>query len=148
MIGMMVGIYAREDSDKKRLCEYCQIMNWKYMIYFNLDKLLNDVHSGKINVVIVESIDKFSTESSIKLSPCLIWKNLNDVVRVYGCRFISLEDGVDSNKVMWESSVAVAIANNPKIKNKIKKGPGRPMITDVSKMSRMTKWRRKKLGLL
>lgn len=145
---MTVGIYIKENSDKKTLREHCQVMGWEHKIYSDLKTLLDDVHSGKIGIVMVKSIDKFSMESSVKISPFLIWKNLNDVVRMCGCRFISVEEKIDSNKLMWESSVVVAIANNPRIQKKDIPKRGRPMITNVKNMSRTTKWRRKKLGLI
>jgi hypothetical protein len=142
---MMVGIYARRmierqglNSKLRELRKYCQIMNWEYRVYLNLDELLDDVKARKIGTVMIKNLDEVFMGSISKM-----WEQLNCIVDC-GCRFVSLEERIDSNKLMWETSVTVAMANSPTMQ-KNNKGKGRPKIEDVNQMSRTTKWRRRKL---
>ena len=138
---MMVGIYARENSDKKRLREYCQVMNWKVDIYIDFDKLLYDARRRKIDMVLVKNVNGIFTEPPIKILKCL------EEITGCGCRFMSLDDGIDSDKRMWEVPLVIAINNMQKPEDEVKKR-GRPKITDPKKMSKRTLMRRIKENLL
>jgi site-specific DNA recombinase len=114
-----VVIYARcstdenkQDVDKqiKELERYAQANGWnvrrilqEYVSAFkNTDRtqfnsLMNDLRLKKYNLLLVYDLSRFSRQE-----PYMANQDLNRIVHVYGCRFVSLNDNIDSdNELQW-----------------------------------------------
>lgn len=110
-------IYARCSTDEVRqdveiqlreLRRYCEAFGWEYDelaeyesgyngIPPKLKQALEDIRLKRYNILLVYTLDRFS-RSHPKLTNGL----LDQVVYQYGCRFISLLEGIDSqNEMVW-----------------------------------------------
>jgi DNA invertase Pin-like site-specific DNA recombinase len=123
---MKVGIYARISTDEQKqdvdrqtdtLKEYCHRRGWDYILLPpdresaykikrarprpSFNKLLKMARMREIDCVLVNTLDRFSREV-----PTRIFRYFDDLVRLSGCRFISLTEGIDSNNPMWEPMMA------------------------------------------
>lgn len=145
----------RQDVDKqiKELTRYCEAYNWTYKIvqeYISgfkdvkrpqFDTMLEDIRKKKYDVLMVYDLSRFSRQQ-----PHIANEDLNRVVHKYGCRFISLNDSIDSDNditwnivrhiMVWQSNnYSKNLSNSIKagIRNKKEKGTykgGRPKVTD------------------
>ncbi|MBF0331369.1 MAG: recombinase family protein [Candidatus Omnitrophica bacterium] len=113
-----VIIYARCSTDEnkqdvevqlKELRRYCEAYGWSYEEAWEygsgyktdcqpkLDGVLEKIRLKQINVLLVFSMDRFSRQSPSKINALL-----DTIVERYGCRFISLQQGIDSdNELTW-----------------------------------------------
>lgn len=159
---MKAVIYARcstnedrQDVDKqtKELVRYCNAYNWKYDIvkeYVSgfkdvkrekFEDMLEGVRKKKYSVLLVYDLSRFSRQQ-----PHIANEELDRIVHKYKCRFISLNDSIDSDKdVTWQivRHIMVWQSNNYSknlsesikagIRNKKEKGlytGGRPKVLD------------------
>lgn len=111
-------IYARCSTDEsrqdvevqlKQLREYCVRQGWEYTEVYEyasgskgvpekLQETLDLISQRRYDVMVVHSMDRFS-----RLKPQTTEKMLNHIVES-GCRFISLQENLDSdNKMIWFS---------------------------------------------
>ena len=115
---MKAIIYARCSTDEKKqdvevqlkeLRRYCSAYGWEYderSEYGSgykednqpeLDKVLELIRLKHYNTLIVFSMDRFSREHPKKINALL-----DKIVYVYKCRFIALQQGIDSdNEMTW-----------------------------------------------
>jgi DNA invertase Pin-like site-specific DNA recombinase len=104
-------IYARCSTDENRqdvevqLCElrrYCDAYNLPYEEVSEygsgykgnqpkLDEVIENIRLDRYSVLIVYSMDRFSRQSPSKINALL-----DTIVEKYGCRFIALQQGIDS----------------------------------------------------
>jgi len=110
-------IYARCSTDESKqdvqvqlieLRRYCEAYGWHYEEVAEygsgykgcqpkLDQLLEDIKEKCFNVLIVYSMDRFSRESPSKINALL-----DTIVEKYGCRFLALQQSIDSdNELTW-----------------------------------------------
>jgi len=111
-------IYARCSTEESRqdveiqlieLRRYCQAYNWPYEEVFEygsgyridnqpkLDEVIEKIRLKRFNVLILFSMDRFSRQSPSKINALL-----DTIVERYGCRFIALQQGIDSdNELTW-----------------------------------------------
>lgn len=109
-------IYARCSTDESRqdvevqlkeLRRYCEAYGWQYEEIFEygsgyksdrqpkLDKILNEIRLKHYETLIVYSMDRFSRQSPSKINALL-----DKIVEEYKCRFIALQQGIDSDSEM------------------------------------------------
>lgn len=109
-------IYARCSTDEskqdteiqlKELRRYCDAYGWSYDEYSEygsgyksdnqpvLSEVIEKVRLRHYHVLIVYSMDRFSRQSPSKINTLL-----DQIVSQYGCRFIALQQGIDSNNEM------------------------------------------------
>ena len=115
---MKAIIYARCSTDESRqdvevqlkeLRRECERNGWEYDEVFEygsgykddkqpkLDKVLERVRRKHYDVFLVFSLDRFSRQS-----PSKIHALLDQIVDLYKCRFIAIQQGIDSdNKMIW-----------------------------------------------
>jgi DNA invertase Pin-like site-specific DNA recombinase len=110
-------IYARCSTDENKqdvevqliqLRQYCEAYGWDYTEVAEygsgykgcqpkLDQLLEDIKEKRFNVLVVYSMDRFSRESPSKINALL-----DTIVEKHGCRFLALQQGIDSdNELTW-----------------------------------------------
>lgn len=110
-----VAIYARCSTDEKHqdvdvqlaeLRRYCQAYGWHCDEYSEYDSgfkgeqpklkaLLEKIRRKEYSVLLVYSLDRFSRQHPSKVNA---W--LDQIVYQFGCRFISLQEGLDSKDEM------------------------------------------------
>lgn len=111
-------IYARCSTDESRqdvevqlkeLRRYCEAYGWQYEEVFEygsgykadnqpkLDEVIESIRLKRYNVLVVFSVDRFSRQSPSKINALL-----DTLVEQYKCRFIALQQGIDSeNELTW-----------------------------------------------
>jgi DNA invertase Pin-like site-specific DNA recombinase len=110
-------IYARCSTDENKqdvevqlieLRRYCQAYGWHFEEVFEygsgyrgcqpkLDEVIEAVRLKRFNVLVVYSMDRFSRQSPSKINALL-----DVIVEQYGCRFLALQQGIDSdNELTW-----------------------------------------------
>ena len=111
-------IYARCSTDENRqavevqlieLRRYCQAYGWQFEEVSEygsgfkvdcqpkLDEVIENIRLKRFNVLLVFSMDRFSRQSPSKINGLL-----DTIVERYGCRFIALQQGIDSeNELIW-----------------------------------------------
>lgn len=116
---MQVAIYTRCSTDETRQdietqiseCQrYCQAQGWTYKIFQEyetaykdnnkrkiFEQLLDKLRMKEFNCLMVYMLDRFSRQT-----PTKVVSDLHKIVQAYGCRFISLKEGIDSNNEMWQ----------------------------------------------
>lgn len=114
---MKAVLYARCSTDEKKqdvevqlkeLRRYCDAYGWAYDEVFEyesgfagippkLTQVLESIRLKKYNVLLVSTLDRFS-RSHPKTTNTL----LDQIVYQYGCRFVSMMEGIDSeNEMVW-----------------------------------------------
>ena len=110
--------YARCSTDEnkqdvevqlKELRRYCEAYGWQYEEVSEygsgykldnqpkLDEVIEHIRLKRYSVLIVFSMDRFSRQSPSKINALL-----DTIVEQYGCRFIALQQGIDSeNELTW-----------------------------------------------
>jgi len=113
-------IYARCSTDEKKqdvevqlkeLRRYCEAWGWEVREVSEygsgykedrqpeLEKVLADIRMKKVDVLVVYSMDRFSRQSPGKINALL-----DQIVERYGCRFIAIQQGIDSdNELSWHA---------------------------------------------
>jgi len=112
-------IYARCSTDEKRqdvenqlkeLRRYCEAFNWPYDevheyesgykgVQPRLQEVLEHIRRKKYDAFLVYSLDRFSREAPSKVN-----RLLDAIVERDGCRFISRQEGIDSeNELIWHA---------------------------------------------
>ena len=139
---MNVVIYSRCSTDESRqdvqaqhdkCIQYCKAHNWNYDIVeeyssaWNKERpkfkqMLEDIRLKQYQVIVCYDLDRFSRDD-----PHVADAYLNKIVHVSGCRFISLNDNIDSdNEVSWHivRHVMVWQANkySQRLSDRIKEG--------------------------
>lgn len=130
---MKAGIYIRVSTDDKgqdyslqetALIHRAIAESWDYKIYTDklsawqeetaenrpgYVKLLSDAKAGHIEIILVYMLDRFSREV-----PSKVMGIMDNITRIWKCRFISFNEGIDSNNPMWEPLMAIMawMANN------------------------------------
>ena len=127
---MTIAIYARcSTSESKQdvenqidICKrYCESYQWNYEVFQEyesayksksrkvFDSLVERVRLREFNGLMVYMLDRFSRET-----PTKIVSDLHTIVEGYGCRFISVKEGIDSKNDMWQIIMMVFayMANN------------------------------------
>jgi DNA invertase Pin-like site-specific DNA recombinase len=115
---MKVLIYARCSTDESKQdvqnqvdkCKrYCEGEGWDYEIMQEYESAYNGnqrkaynealerIRLKEFNVLMVYMLDRFSRETPTKTV-----SDLHKIVEVYGCRFISLKETIDSKNEMWQ----------------------------------------------
>src|ERR1700679_2061479 len=111
-------IYARCSTDESKqdvevqlieLRRYCQAYGWQYEEVSEygsgfkadcqpkLDHVIEQIRLKRYSVLIVFSVDRFSRQSPSKINALL-----DTIVEQYKCRFIALQQGIDSeNELTW-----------------------------------------------
>lgn len=111
-------IYARCSTDEnkqdveiqlKELRRYCEAYGWAYEEVWEygsgykvdnqpkLDEILEGIRLKRYNVLIVFSVDRFSRQPPSKINALL-----DRIVEQHKCRFIALQQGIDSdNELTW-----------------------------------------------
>jgi len=111
-------IYARCSTEESRqdvevqlieLRRYCQAYGWQYDEVSEygsgyksnnqpkLEELIENIRLKRYNVLVVFSVDRFSRQSPSKINALL-----DTIVEQYKCRFIALQQGIDSeNELTW-----------------------------------------------
>ncbi len=111
-------IYGRCSTDEskqdveiqlKELRRYCEAFGWAYDEVWEygsgyksdrqpkLEKVLEDIRLKRYDVLAVFSVDRFSRQSPSKINALL-----DTIVEHYKCRFIALQQGIDSeNELTW-----------------------------------------------
>jgi DNA invertase Pin-like site-specific DNA recombinase len=111
-------IYARCSTDEskqdvevqlKELRRYCEAYGWPFEEVFEygsgykvdnqpkLDEVIENIRLKRYSVLIVFSMDRFSRQSPSKINALL-----DTIVEQYGCRFLALQQGIDSqNDLTW-----------------------------------------------
>ena len=111
-------IYARCSTDEskqdvevqlKELRRYCEAYGWQYEEVSEygsgykadnqprLDEVIESIRLKRFNVLLVFSMDRCSRQSPSKINALL-----DTIVERYGCRFIALQQGIDSeNELTW-----------------------------------------------
>ncbi|MBL7151998.1 MAG: recombinase family protein [Candidatus Omnitrophica bacterium] len=125
-----VAIYARCSTDESRqdvesqinACKrYCETQGWSYEIFQEyesaykgakrkaFEEALERTRLREFNILMVYMLDRFSRET-----PTKIVSDLHRIVEEYGCRFISIKEGIDSNNDMWQIIMMIFayMANN------------------------------------
>ncbi len=112
---MKVLIYARCSTSESRqnvevqlkeLRRYCDAYGWEYDEIYEygsgfkgdqpkLEGILEDIRLKRYQVLLVYSLDRFSRQHPKKTNAIL-----DQIVYDYGCRFISLQESIDSQKEM------------------------------------------------
>ena len=145
----------RQDVDKqiKECKTYCQNSNWKFEVVYEylsgfkqikrpkFEVLLEKIRKKQYTVMIVYDLSRFSRQQ-----PHIANEELDRIVHKYGCRFISLNDNIDSDDdikwnvvrqiMVWQShnySKNLSQSIKSGIRNKKDKGiysGGRPKITE------------------
>jgi DNA invertase Pin-like site-specific DNA recombinase len=119
----------------------------------SLNKLMAAAHSRKFDCVLVWKIDRWGRSLKHLVT------SLADL-DAYGIAFVSLRDGLDlstpSGRLMMQLLGAMAEFERALIVERVKAGLknaktkgmklGRPTLTDLSKASRVTRWRRGRRG--
>ena len=110
-----VAIYVRCSTDEKRqdvdvqlveLRRYCQAYGWRWDECSEYDSgfrgeqpklkaLLEKIRRKEYGVLLVYSLDRFSRQHPSKVNA---W--LDEIVYQFGCRFISIQEGLDSKDEM------------------------------------------------
>jgi DNA invertase Pin-like site-specific DNA recombinase len=113
-------IYGRCSTDENRqdvdvqiieLRRYCNAMGWPFEEVAEygsgykadnqpkLDEVIEAIRLKRFNVLVVYSMDRFSRQSPSKINALL-----DTIVEKYGCRFIALQQGIDSdNDLIWQA---------------------------------------------
>jgi DNA invertase Pin-like site-specific DNA recombinase len=112
-------IYARCSTDEnkqdvevqlKELRRYCEAFGWEYDEVFEygsaykgdqpeLEKVIEKIRRKHYDVLVVFSMDRFSREHPSKINSLL-----DQIVENYGCRFIAIQQGIDSeNEMIWHA---------------------------------------------
>ena len=113
-------IYGRCSTDENRqdvevqlkeLRRYCEAYGWQFEEVSEygsgykadnqpkLDEVLEGIRLKRFNVLIVFSMDRFSRQSPSKINALL-----DTIVERHGCRFIALQQGIDSdNELIWHA---------------------------------------------
>lgn len=107
-------IYARCSTDESKqdvevqlieLRRYCEAYGWVYDEVWEygsgykadnqpkLDVVLENIRLKRVNVLVVFSVDRFSRQSPAKINALL-----DTIVERHGCRFIALQQGIDSEQ--------------------------------------------------
>jgi DNA invertase Pin-like site-specific DNA recombinase len=111
-------LYGRCSTDENRqdvevqlkeLRRYADAYGWSYEVVSEygsgykadnqpkLDEVLESIRLKRVNVLLVFSVDRFSRQSPTKINALL-----DNIVERYGCRFIALQQGIDSdNELTW-----------------------------------------------
>lgn len=116
---MKAVVYARCSTDEKRqnvenqlreLRRYCEAFGWRYDevqeyesgykgIQPKLQEVLEHIRRKKYDVFLVYSLDRFSRQAPSKVN-----RLLDAIVERDGCRFISRQEGIDSeNELIWHA---------------------------------------------
>ena len=93
----------------QELRRYCDAYGWQYEEVWEygsgyksdnqpkLEGVLEHIRLKRYNVLIVFSMDRFSRQSPSKINALL-----DVIVEQYGCRFMALQQGIDSqNELTW-----------------------------------------------
>ncbi len=127
---MRVAVYARCSTNESKqdvanqidVCKrYCESQGWAYEIFQEyesayktkrrkiLDDVMERIRLREFNGLMVYMLDRFSRET-----PTKIVSDLHKIVENYGCRFISVKEGIDSHNDMWQIIMMVFayMANN------------------------------------
>ena len=127
---MKVLIYTRCSTDDSRqdvsnqvdICKkYCEAQGWEsevleeYESAYNgktrkvFSRAVEKIRLKEVNVLVVYMLDRFSRET-----PTKVVSDLHKIVEGYGCRFISIKEGIDSNNDMWQIIMMIFayMANN------------------------------------
>ena len=127
---MRVAVYARCSTNESRqdvenqvdVCKrYCQAQGWEYQVFQEyesafkgherkvFDEVIERVRMREFNGLMVYMLDRFSREVPTKTVA-----DLHKIVEEYGCRFISVKEGIDSKNEMWQIIMMVFayMANN------------------------------------
>ncbi|MEI8205094.1 MAG: recombinase family protein [Bacteroidota bacterium] len=93
----------------KELRRYCEAFGWAYDEVWEygsgykadkqpkLDEILERIRLKHYNVILVYSVDRFSRQSPSKINALL-----DTIVEQHKCRFIALQQGIDSeNELTW-----------------------------------------------
>lgn len=93
----------------KELRRYCEALGWAYDEVWEygsgyksdkqpkLEQTLEDIRLKRYNILLVFSVDRFSRQSPSKINALL-----DTIVEQYKCRFIALQQGIDSeNELTW-----------------------------------------------
>lgn len=116
---MKVLIYARCSTDESKqdvsnqidVCKkFCEGQGWKeYEVFQEYEsayggksrKVFNDalerIRLKQFDILMVYMLDRFSRDVPTKTVA-----DLHKIVEVYGCRFISIKEGIDSSQDMWQ----------------------------------------------
>ena len=137
---MKVALYARCSTDEKKqdvevqfdaLRKYCKAYDWEYKEFWEYDsgykgkqeelhKVLDGVKNKEFDIVMVHSLDRFSRQAPGKTER---W--LDFITQTCKCRFISLQENLDSdNEMLWYAMKGMwsyfAHLYSKKLSNKIK----------------------------
>jgi len=127
---MKALIYARCSTDESKqdvqnqvdICKrYCEGQGWNYEIMQEYESAYNGnerkvynealekIRLKGFNILMVYMLDRFSREVPTKTV-----SDLHKIVEVYGCRFISVKEGIDSKNDMWQIIMMIFayMANN------------------------------------
>jgi len=127
---MKALIYVRCSTDETKQdvqnqvekCElYCKAEGWDYEVMQEYESAYNGnerkaynealerIRLKEFNVLMVYMLDRFSRETPTKTV-----SDLHKIVEVYGCRFISLKETIDSKNEMWQIIMMIFayMANN------------------------------------
>lgn len=117
----MKALYARQSVDKKdslsiegqlEQCKTKLLPNEPYVEYSDkgysgknterpsLDRLLKDIQSGKIDMVVVYKLDRFSRNITD-------FYNMYEILRKYGCEFISVTESFDTSTTMGRAMMGI-----------------------------------------
>jgi len=136
-------IYARCSTDENKqdvqvqiieLRRYCEAYGWQFEEVSEygsgyksdnqpkLDEVLEAIRLKRFNVLVVYSMDRFSRQSPSKINALL-----DNIVERFGCRFIALQQGIDSdNDLTWHvvKPLFTYMANvfSRNLSDKVKKG--------------------------
>lgn len=143
---LRAAVYARCSTDEKKqdvevqlkeLRRYCEAYGWQHDEFFEygsgyqedkqprLDELVEKIRLKHYDVLVVHNIDRFSRQAPSKVN-----KLLDEIVEDYKCRFIAIQNGLDSNnEMMWHwvrgGMTWFAHSYSRNLSDKIKKGIAR-----------------------
>ena len=155
-------IYARCSTDEskqdvevqlKELRRYCEAYCWQYEEISEygsgfkidcqpkLDEVLESIRLKRFNVLLVFSMDRFSRQSPSKINALL-----DTIVERHGCRFIALQQGIDSqNELTWHvvKPLFTYFANkfSRDLGEKIKKGIARKKDLGLYNKTKQVDWK-------
>ena len=124
------AIYARCSTNESRqdvnnqidVCKrFCDSHQWESEIFCEYESafrakkrpvfedLLRKLQAREFDVLVVYMLDRFSRET-----PTKVVSDLHRIVEQYGCRFISIKEGIDSKNEMWQIVMMIFayMANN------------------------------------
>ncbi|MGA8150351.1 MAG: recombinase family protein [Terriglobales bacterium] len=167
-----VALYARVSTNGERqdpemqlgeLREYCAHRGWEIVGEYvdhvsgskesrpQLNRLTCDAKARKFDAVVVWKLDRYARSLKHLINALAEYESL-------GIAFVSLRDNLDlstpSGRLMFAVIGAMAEFERSLIQERVRAGLknarnkgkvlGRPMVTDLSKASRVTRWRRER----